>query len=36
MPFVSYGGSNLLVCSFCVGLLLNLSRAAKQGGAWNG
>jgi len=25
MPFLSYGGSHLLVCFFCVGILLNLS-----------
>jgi cell division protein FtsW len=25
MPFLSYGGSHLLVCFFCVGMLLNLS-----------
>jgi cell division protein FtsW len=29
MPFVSYGGSNLLVSFFCVGVLLNLSRRAR-------
>ncbi len=26
MPFLSYGGSSLIVSCFCVGLLLNLSR----------
>lgn len=26
MPFLSYGGSSLLVSCFCVGMLLNLSR----------
>ncbi|MDD4952158.1 MAG: FtsW/RodA/SpoVE family cell cycle protein, partial [Desulfovibrionaceae bacterium] len=29
MPFVSYGGSSLLVSFICVGLLLNLSRRAR-------
>ena len=29
MPFVSYGGSNLLVSFFCVGFLLNVSREKK-------
>jgi cell division protein FtsW len=29
MPFVSYGGSNLLVSFFCVGVLLNLSRRGR-------
>ncbi len=28
MPFISYGGSNLLVNSFMMGILLNLSREA--------
>lgn len=27
MPFLSYGGSNLLACFLCVGVLLNLSRS---------
>jgi len=26
LPFVSYGGSNLLLCLMCVGLLINLHR----------
>ena len=26
MPFLSYGGSNLISCFLCVGILLNLSR----------
>lgn len=30
MPFVSYGGSSLLVSFLCVGLLLNLSRSAVK------
>jgi len=30
MPFFSYGGSNLLTTFMCVGLLLNLSRTAKE------
>ena len=29
MPFLSYGGSNLLSCFLCVGILLNLSRSAR-------
>ncbi len=29
MPFLSYGGSNLLACFLCVGVLLNLSRSAR-------
>jgi len=28
LPFISYGGSNLLLCMFCVGLLLNIHRNA--------
>jgi len=28
LPFVSYGGSNLLFCLVCIGLLLNLHRDA--------
>lgn len=30
MPFLSYGGSNLLSCFLCVGVLLNLSRSVRQ------
>jgi cell division protein FtsW len=26
MPFLSYGGSSLIVSCFCAGMLLNLSR----------
>jgi len=26
LPFISYGGSNLVACLFCVGLLLNIYR----------
>jgi len=29
MPFLSYGGSNLLSCFLCVGILLNLSRSSR-------
>jgi cell division protein FtsW len=29
MPFLSYGGSNLLSCFLCVGILLNLSRSVR-------
>lgn len=29
MPFLSYGGSNLVAMMICVGLLLNFSRTAK-------
>lgn len=29
MPFLSYGGSSLVVSLFCVGVLLNLSRSAN-------
>ncbi|GHV52203.1 cell division protein FtsW [Deltaproteobacteria bacterium] len=31
MPFFSYGGSSLLATCICVGLLLNLSRTARNG-----
>lgn len=34
MPFLSYGGSSLLLSCFCVGMLLNLSRGEKSG--WSG
>ncbi len=33
MPFLSYGGSNLLATLLCVGLMLNFSRTAER---WNG
>lgn len=29
MPFVSYGGSHMVVACFCVGILLNLSRGEE-------
>ena len=28
LPFISYGGSNLVACLFCIGLLLNIYRQA--------
>lgn len=28
LPFISYGGSNLLLCLFCIGVLLNIHRQA--------
>jgi cell division protein FtsW len=30
MPFMSYGGSNLLVSFICVGMLLNISRGGGR------
>jgi cell division protein FtsW len=30
MPFVSYGGSNLIVSFMCVGVLLNLSQRGRS------
>jgi cell division protein FtsW len=30
MPFLSYGGSNLLASLSCVGLMLNFSRTASR------
>jgi cell division protein FtsW len=29
MPFMSYGGSNLIASFICVGMLLNLSRSNR-------
>ncbi|MES2570273.1 MAG: FtsW/RodA/SpoVE family cell cycle protein, partial [Verrucomicrobiota bacterium] len=26
LPFISYGGSNLAFCLFCVGILINIYR----------
>jgi cell division protein FtsW len=31
LPFMSYGGSNLMMCMACVGILLNLHRQANYG-----
>ena len=30
MPFLSYGGSNLVATLLCVGLLLNFSRTSRE------
>lgn len=30
-PFISYGGSNMLSCLFCIGLLLSIDRGNRQG-----
>ena len=30
LPFVSYGGSNLLLCLMCIGLLLNIYRQGVE------
>jgi cell division protein FtsW len=32
LPFVSYGGSSLLVCSAAMGILLSISRRSEQAG----
>jgi len=29
LPFISYGGSNLVVCLFMIGLLVNIHRLGK-------
>ena len=33
MPFVSYGGSSLLVCAAAMGILLSISRKTGSGNA---
>jgi len=37
LPFISYGGSNLLIALVSVGLLLSIARQAREtaGGIWN-
>lgn len=32
LPFVSYGGSNLLLCMMCIGILLNIYRQSVEPG----
>jgi cell division protein FtsW len=32
MPFVSYGGSSLLVCAAAMGILLSISRRSEASG----
>ncbi len=31
LPFISYGGSNLMLCMLCVGFLFNLQRQGVCG-----
>jgi cell division protein FtsW len=35
-PFISYGGSNMLMALSCVGLLLSVDRGAFKRGEWDG
>ena len=30
LPFVSYGGTSLVLSMFCAGVLLNISRRARR------
>jgi hypothetical protein len=35
LPFVSAGGSSLVVSFAAIGILLSISRETAEGGAWN-
>jgi cell division protein FtsW len=30
LPFISYGGSNILFCLICIGILINIYRQGKE------